>query len=534
MERTTEKGKKQRRTENGEEASSLPYVMYGYLVLLFVGLPLYMQHGLDRIGDAKYLFFRNGTLACGAMLFLLFLWEKVTGRLPGAAGVKPLDRAVFLYFLSAILSFLLSPYRETAFWGYTDWHMGLVSQALFCGIYFSCRFFYREHKSIWVLAGTVAGIVMLLGVLNCLGADPLGIYAGMEEWEWNRQYLLSKIGNNNWYAGYVNCMAGILLAVMCRGKGIWRILGGVGSFLYFAASLTMGNLTGILAAMALALFLIILSLDSRTELLRALETVFLFPLAQVFLHLLEATGKGTTRMPGKLEKAIFYSNIWYVLLIMTGLLAVLLKSREKRGRQDFLKGKGYGKRLLLTVGIVMGLGVLIVIGILIKSAPESLAVSRPGDSLSTKILQGANGRLALWKGTLELFWDAPFLQKIFGAGPDCYYHVLYEQSNLGLDWKERGILEDTVYANAHNEWLNLLITQGLLGVAGYGGIFGAAVYSLGRNRKIQRQFAVLLCVIGYFVCSLFTFQQVLSTPFLFALLGMAEEKMEEGGDIAWS
>ena len=180
MERTTEKGKKQRRTENGEEASSLPYVMYGYLVLLFVGLPLYMQHGLDRIGDAKYLFFRNGTLACGAMLLLLFLWEKVTGRLPGAAGVKPLDRAVFLYFLSAILSFLLSPYRETAFWGYTDWHMGLVSQALFCGIYFSCRFFYREHKSIWVLAGTVAGIVMLLGVLNCLGADPLGIYAGME------------------------------------------------------------------------------------------------------------------------------------------------------------------------------------------------------------------------------------------------------------------------------------------------------------------------------------------------------------------
>ena len=82
--------------------------------------------------------------------------------------------------------------------------------------------------------------------------------------------------------------------------------------------------------------------------------------------------------------------------------------------------------------------------------------------------------------------------------------------------------------------MNLLITQGLLGVAGYGGIFGAAVYSLGRNRKIQRQFVVLLCVIGYFVCSLFTFQQVLSTPFLFALLGMAEEKMEEGGDIAWS
>lgn len=251
---------------------------------------------------------------------------------------------------------------------------------------------------------------MLLGVLNCLGADPLGIYAGMEEWEWNRQYLLSTIGNNNWYAGYVNCMAGILLAVMCRGKGIWRILGGVGSFLYFAASLTMGNLTGILAAMALALFLIILSLDSRAELLRALETVFLFPLAQVFLHLLEATGKGTTRIPGKLEKAIFYSNIWYVLLIMTGLLAVLLKSREKRGGQDFLKGKGMGKGAFDCRNChgPWGTGGYCHID---KVGAGISGCFPTGRFAVAKILQGANGRLALWKGTLELFWDAPFYRK---------------------------------------------------------------------------------------------------------------------------
>ena len=44
------------------EKETLSMLIYGYLVILFAGLPLYMQNKLVMIGNAKYLFFRNTTL----------------------------------------------------------------------------------------------------------------------------------------------------------------------------------------------------------------------------------------------------------------------------------------------------------------------------------------------------------------------------------------------------------------------------------------------------------------------------------------
>ena len=87
----------------------------------------------------------------------------------------------------------------------------------------------------------------------------------------------------------------------------------------------------------------------------------------------------------------------------------------------------------------------------------------------------------------------------------------------------RGLLDNNIYSNAHNEWLTLLVQQGILGVIAYGGIFLTAF----RNLRISatrdpRALAVFLGLTGYLICSLFTFQHVLSTPFAFALLGMAE------------
>ena len=91
-----------------------------------------------------------------------------------------------------------------------------------------------------------------------------------------------------------------------------------------------------------------------------------------------------------------------------------------------------------------------------------------------------------------------------------------------MDWINRGILENNVYSNAHNEWMTLLIEQGLPGVISYGGIFVTTVLSLRRSLgRSPEALAILLGITGYLICSLFTFQHVVSTPFAFALLGMA-------------
>ena len=192
--------------QNTKETVSM--LVYGYLVILFAGLPLYMQNKLVMIGNAKYLFFRNTTLVLGAFVVLAVLWQRIRGEQTTKRTWKKTDVFMLLYLVSAIFSYGISPCREDVLLGYPGWYMGLVTQGLLVGIYFAVSRYYDGSRSIWWIAGITAGIVTLIGLLNRLDIDVLGTFRGMENGEWNRTQLLSTIGNNNWYAGYISVTAG--------------------------------------------------------------------------------------------------------------------------------------------------------------------------------------------------------------------------------------------------------------------------------------------------------------------------------------
>ena len=269
-------------------------LVYAWLALLFAGLPLYMQDKLVMIGNAKYLFFRNTTLVLGIFVVLAALWKKISeGKTPGEKGQKrdfsdpwrKTDVFMLLYLLSVAVAYVFSPNREMAFLGYPGWYMGLLTQALLVGIYFAVSRYYDGSKSIWWIAGITAGIVTLLGLLNRLDIDVLGTFQGMENGEWNRTQLLSTIGNNNWYAGYISVTAGISLTAAFWGKRYVRVLGMLGSLLFFASAITSNSTTAILAACGLCLLLLLLSLQQRRQLLRVLEILMLLPLSVFMVRL---------------------------------------------------------------------------------------------------------------------------------------------------------------------------------------------------------------------------------------------------------
>ena len=379
-----------------------------------------------------------------------------------------------------------------------NWDKLEETQGLLVGIYFAVSRYYDGSRSIWWIAGITAGIVTLIGLLNRLDIDVLGTFRGMENGEWNRTQLLSTIGNNNWYAGYISVTAGISLAAAFMGKRQVRVLGMIGSFLFFASAITSNSTTAILAACGLSLLLLLLSLRKRGRLLRALEILMLLPLSvfmvRMFL-LLHLTG---LVLAGDAEKRLFFTPAWYVVFVVEVAVYLILQLRERQERSDRLES---GLAALL-------LGCLLVAGYL------------PG---SDKVSEAANGRLALWKVTILTYGKEGLLFQIFGMGPDSFYYALYQWGSDAMDWINRGLLDNNIYSNAHNEWLTLLVQQGILGVIAYGGIFLTAF----RNLRISatrdpRALAVFLGLTGYLICSLFTFQHVLSTPFAFALLGMAE------------
>ena len=216
--------------QNTKETVSM--LVYGYLMILFAGLPLYMQNKLVMIGNAKYLFFRNTTLVLGAFVVLAVLWQRIRGERTTKRTWKKTDVFMLLYLVSAIFSYGISPCREDVLLGYPGWYMGLVTQGLLVGIYFAVSRYYDGSRSIWWIAGITAGIVTLIGLLNRLDIDVLGTFRGMENGEWNRTQLLSTIGNNNWYAGYLSVTAGISLSAAYMGKRQGRVWGCLEAFFF--------------------------------------------------------------------------------------------------------------------------------------------------------------------------------------------------------------------------------------------------------------------------------------------------------------
>ena len=218
-------------------------------------------------------------------------------------------------------------------------------------------------------------------------------------------------------------------------------------------------------------------------------------------------------LAGDVEKRLFFTEVWYVVFGVEAVLYLILRMRERQQRKDLLEsGRIY------RIGVAAG-SVMICSGVFLGCLLLGGITGNGNEMLS----EAANGRIALWKVTLLTYGKEGLLYKFFGSGPGSYYHMLYQWGSDVMDWINRGLLDNNIYSNAHNEWLTLLVEQGFFGVTAYIGIFITALTDL--RKKISQSpecLAVFLGLTGYLICSLFTFQHVLSTPFVFALLGMTE------------
>ena len=130
-----------------------------------------------------------------------------------------------------------------------------------------------------------------------------------------------------------------------------------------------------------------------------------------------------------------------------------------------------------------------------------------------------SGRGGLWRFAWQGFVQGGFRQKLVGAGPDCFANYIYSTLPATQLTPTEGFWTGTIYANAHNEWLNTLVTLGILGTAALAGLY---IGSVRRYRKLPLG---MLAVAMYGINSLISFQQVLSTPLLFMVLGLCEYHM---------
>lgn len=471
-----------------------------YIVILLVVLPLYNQGSYWKLGDVKYMLFRNTSIVCLGVALGVIVSVAVVGIFTRQItwGCSPMDMCMMTYGVCVLISALGSAYPRTAWLGYGDWYMGALSQLMFVGIYFLLSEYYVAKGWVIYLAEATLAAVIMIGLLNRLEFDPLRMFAGIEAVDWEYSHMLSTIGNINWLCGYLSVMLAFPMAGYLYSKTklkciLLYLCSVFGLTLLCIQGSTMGPVIAVGAVGICLIAGLWKAVFFQRGLLLALGVSVLIPIMGALIVLLGA--QAATPIDGDVLSVMLWKGWWVIILALGAscLISVKLQIRAQK----------------YVACTMIGLGVL--------------SVAVVGSYILWKLLEtdGASwgsGRGGLWRAALTGFINGDWRQKLWGAGPDCFAEYIYRMPEAASLIRMEGHWKNATFANAHNEWLNQLVNTGVFGTLAYLSIFLCGL------KRYRGMFLGLLALGMYGICSLVGFQQVLSTPLLFVVLGICENR----------
>lgn len=422
---------------------------------------------------------------------------------------------LFVWVLSAaiFLSTLLAENSWQAFFGMSG--RGMCGLCLLCCllVYWGIQKYGVEDKIL--LCGWLAGsaYIYIFGILCACGLDLLHIQDSLS----SPEIYLTPLGNTNFNTCYVCLMLPPVLVVyiICQ-KRVCQILCGVNLYLGFLFTIfikTESSLLAIVSGCAL-LGYFVLEKDVWSD--RYLQAagiylgakVTIFALLQLFpdsLYPFHGLGKWILR-----GSWIFWQTVCFLLIF------AFCKWKKGALRQK----AAYLKRPILYIcimGVLCFAACAIGANFMIKDIPE--------DSFLRHMILKDNSftnRGYIWKRTLLLLRDEPLFRKLFGNGLNCFYdHFLTDAC------KEESIARFSVYfQDPHNEWLQMGVDMGILGLAGYIGLLGssfAKAFSGWRERP--EKLIVLLTLWVYLIQGSANAYSIYHLPLLFIFLGIASNKI---------
>lgn len=123
----------------------------------------------------------------------------------------------------------------------------------------------------------------------------------------------------------------------------------------------------------------------------------------------------------------------------------------------------------------------------------------------------------IWQFAIDVFGKINLKDKLFGTGCDTFGIMvqLYGNEELTHTWSSQ-------LKNAHNEFLQMLVTTGIVGVTSYYSVFICAIKRNIMNQNVIKK-AISISLISYLLQQLVNNMQSVTTPISFILLGFLLE-----------
>ena len=411
-----------------------------YLAVMLIGLPLVVHDGFFDITEAKTVWFVVFTAIYLVARLVCAIQFSEPGR-PPAWPKKPWEIAALALCFIALLASIGSGQFRVSYLGETGRWQGCGMIWLYAAVYFA--FSGSELRDGDVLYPLGLGLLLsgALAIANHMGWDVFGLEERLVPFDQGR--YISTLGNINFAGAYISLALPVLAGyLLYTEKWQERIALGLTCAVGLWAALAVRSdcvILGLGAAVLVMPFL----LRRRPKALR--RCWLLWPAAVILGQIY--------RIAAALRGAELSALTWLLLsptatALIGGVGAGLYGISRQRGTAGLVRA--YGRLLLICAAL--GIGGLV----LVNTVLSGVELGRWGEWLRFSDSWGTD-RVKIWKYCLGIYGRAPLWEKLLGGGCGVLASV---------DVSMR-IFPDAILDAAHNEYLQILLNWGLLGLAAY-------------------------------------------------------------------
>ena len=472
------------------------------LVAALCVFPLY----IDKFSNLGVVKFTGICTLCWAFALWLGALAAVGARpLPGRLPWRS-DHALWALgavVVSGVVSTALSLSPQASFWGLGGYYGGCMMVLFTAAVYLAARAFAPQKilNGLAFCLGITTALVTVLYVLNIFNIDLIGTYADTAVVE--RAQFFSTLGQKNFCSGFMAFALPLVFYAFLAARGVRHtVLYGIPAF-FGGLALAVVDAEGLALGIGAAVLVLLCQKDFTTRTLRRVAVIgafFFFNagwMQYMRTHVYTQGGKPMLAALGHVGWTGFF-----VCLAVWAVLYFGLRGREiplyKAGR---------------TVAGVLLLGA-VVLALLANFWPGFPSLGRLDDVLIFNDDWGTY-RGTAWRITAETWLAQPLWRKLFGVGPGMMHTAVAAWAGADITARMK-----TFYA-AHNEYLELLLTTGVAGLAAWLWFVAVHLRKAAQNWLRPGVAPVTLALVSYLAHAVISIRVSMIFPeimLLFALL----------------
>lgn len=472
------------------------------LVAALCVFPLY----IDKFSNLGVVKFTGICTLCWAFALWLGALAAVGARpLPGRLPWRS-DHALWALgavVVSGVVSTALSLSPQASFWGLGGYYGGCMMVLFTAAVYLAARAFAPQKilNGLVFCLGITTALVTVLYVLNIFNIDLIGTYADTAVVE--RAQFFSTLGQKNFCSGFMAFALPLVFYAFLTARGVRHtVLYGIPAF-FGGLALAVVDAEGLALGIGAAVLVLLCQKDFTTRTLRRVAVIgafFFFNagwMQYMRTHVYTQGGKPMLAALGHVGRTGFFVclAVWAVLYF--GL----------RGREIPLYKAGRAVAGVMLLGAV-------VLALLANFWPGFPSLGRLDDVLIFNDDWGTY-RGTAWRITAETWLAQPLWRKLFGVGPGMMHTAVAAWAGADITARMK-----TFYA-AHNEYLELLLTTGVAGLAAWLWFVAVHLRKAAKNWLRPGVAPVTLALVSYLAHAVISIRVSMIFPeimLLFALL----------------